>query len=685
VSGDSEGPIGRAHGSARLRARALEFVIVFAAYYIAGKLGQATTQIRSSNLGPVWPAYGIALAAVILRGWRVWPALLAATILVALQSPVSPVTAVAQATGSTLAALAGGTMLRAVKFDPAFSRLKDALVFILLGAGASPLISATLGMAALYAAGVQPYSGIGPAWLIYWLGDGTGALLVTPLVLAAPNLARPPVRARLGEFVALMLVLLAACFVVFGDLPLFSVRLHFLAFAVLPFIIWSAIRFGTIGVAVSTVLVTAFATVETALGRGPFADNSTFIDAFLLDVFFVILAITGLILAAVIAERARAVAEHEKLVAEQAGLEARLRLAAIVESSDEAIVAQDTNGTITDWNAGAERLYGYRPEEAIGKNFFRLVQPDFAGAGLAPDITTKYEALHLKKSGTRFAASVTISPIHDGTGRLIGESAIARDMTERHRAEALREELAHLGRVSLMSALSGALAHEINQPLTAVSVNADAATLLLAQDPLPVEELREALRDIRNDNRRAGEVLQRVRTLLRKETTQFGPVGISLTVGDTVRLVHSSAERRGIRISVAREGEIPPVRGDRVQVQQVLLNLLMNACDAVEHNEPGQRRVSLRTVAGAGSVTVHVEDSGPGIADDELSHIFDPFYSTKNEGLGLGLSICRAIVAAHEGTLEASRNRGRGMTFSVTLPCWGSGTMAESAFKRGQG
>lgn len=668
VSGGNEGPIGRAHDVARIRQRALELAIVFAAYYVAGKLGQATTQIRSSNLGPVWPAYGVALAAVILRGARVWPAVAASAFLVAFQSPEPAATALLQASGGTLSALTGGALLRDVGFDRGLSRLKDALALIVLGAGVSPIISATIGMAALYATGIAPYSGIVPAWFVYWLGDGTGVLLITPLVLAAAELTRPQARARAGELSALMGVLLLACFLIFGDVAVFAVRLHVLAFAVLPFIMWAAIRTGMLGVTVSNLLVATFATVATALGRGPFAQNSTFINAVLLDVFFVVLSTTGLLLAAVIAERTRAEAERERLIAEQAGLEARLRLAAIVESSDDAIVGHNIDGTITDWNAGAERLYGHSADEAIGMNFFALVQPD-ANPAIPADEITKWETVHVKKDGTRFAASFTISPIRDAQGQIVGEAAIARDVSERHRVRALHDEVTHLGRVSLMSALTGALAHEINQPLSAVSVNADAAALLLAQEPVPVAELREALRDIRADNRRAGEVLERVRALLKKEATEFGPVEIGPSVGDAVRLVRGTAERRGIRI-VVQPGDIPPIRGDRVQVQQVLLNLLLNACDAVAENAPELRRVYLRTEAEAQHVAVHVEDHGPGLEDHELERIFDPFYTTKTDGLGLGLSISRAIVAAHQGSLHASRNPERGMTFSVKLPYW---------------
>ena len=351
MSGVDHELVGTEHDAARLRRVVVEALIVFAAYYVAGKLGQATTEIRSSNLGPVWPAYGVALAAVLICGARVWPALLAAAFLVAFQSPVPHIAAAGQAIAATLAALAGGAMLRQADFDPALSRLRDALNLIVLGGAASTMISATLGVATLYAAGVQPYSNIGSAWLIYWLGDGTGVLLITPLVLTATHFIKPPLTSRIDEFAALIVALLLACVMIFGDLTLFPVRLHVLAFAMLPLIIWAAIRFGVVGVAFSTLLVAIVATVATALGAGPFAQNSTFTNAVLLDVFFIVLSVSGITLAAAIAER-------ERLIGEQAAMEARLRLAAIVEFSEDAIIRQDLDGMITDWNTGAQQLYG---------------------------------------------------------------------------------------------------------------------------------------------------------------------------------------------------------------------------------------------------------------------------------------------------------------------------------------
>ena len=419
-----------------------QITIVFAAYFVAGKLGQATTNIRSGNLGPVWPAYGVALAAIVLCGYRVWFGIAAAAFVVALASPVPLEAAIGQAAGATLAALVGAFLLRVVKFRPSLSRLRDALALIVLGGLGSAMVSATIGVLFLYATRVQAYTGLRSAWLIYWLGDGTGVLLIAPLVMTAPELLRIRSWSRIGEFAELLLLLTATCFIIFGDFPLIPVKLHVLAFAVLPFVMWAAIRFGVSGAALSTLVVATIATVETALGSGPFALHAPFTNAVLLDVFFAVLSVSGMTLAAVIAEREQGEREREQLVRKQAAMEARLRLATIVESSDDAIIGQDIDGVVTDWNKGAEHLYGYSASEVIGRPISFLMPADRSSE--FPEVMEKlkrgeavkhHETLWQKKDGTHFEASLTVSPIIDSDGRMIGVSAISRDITERKRAE----------------------------------------------------------------------------------------------------------------------------------------------------------------------------------------------------------------------------------------------------------
>ena len=426
----------------------LRLLLVFAAYLLAGKLGQATSSIRSSNLGPVWPAYGVALAGVLLYGYRIWIAIAAAALLVALSSPVPHLAAAGQAAGATLAALTGAFLLRRfAQFRIALSRLRDALWLIVVGAAGSALVSASLGIAVLYLDHVQAYSGIGSSWLIYWLGDATGVLLVTPLALRFTDLLAIRSWARIRELAILLVLLAVTCFIIFADLPLIPVRLHVLAFAVLPFLMWAAIRFGVSGAALTTLFTASVATVSTAFGFGPFSQHRMFVNGLLLDVFFAVLSVSSMTFAAVIAEREQAVREHELLIREQAGMEARLRLATIVESSDDAIVGKDLNGIITDWNGGAKRLFGYSREEVIGKSICLFVPPERSGESdmLVQELRNgklvgRYETVRVKKDGSRIDVSLTVSPIKEVDGRVVGVSAIVRDITERKHQEAILRE-----------------------------------------------------------------------------------------------------------------------------------------------------------------------------------------------------------------------------------------------------
>ncbi len=420
-----------------------QIAIVFAVQFAVGKLGDTLAMINSGGIGPVWPASGIALAALLLFGYQVWPGVAAGAFLLAFLSPIPHIAAVVYAAGTTLGALIGTFLLRRVaNFDNSFSRLRDALGMIVFGAFGSSMVSATVGASVLYTVHLRGWSGFGSAWLIYCLGDSMGVLLVTPLVLTFPNLLRIRPRVRIAEFAALLLLLTAACFIVFGDLPLVPVRLHVLAFAVLPFVMWAAIRFGMSGAILSTLFVATIATVETAFGSGPFAQNSPFTNAVLLDVLFAVLSVSSMTLAAVIAEREQAERERERLVRERGEAEARLRFAAVIESSDDAIASGTLDGIILSWNTGAQKIYGYTEAEAVGKPINMLVPPELPGEEnkiletlKSGDRIEHFETVRVTKTGKRINVSLTISPIKDSTGRTVGISGLARDITERKLAE----------------------------------------------------------------------------------------------------------------------------------------------------------------------------------------------------------------------------------------------------------
>jgi two-component system sensor kinase FixL len=327
-------------------------------------------------------------------------------------------------------------------------------------------------------------------------------------------------------------------------------------------------------------------------------------------------------------------------------------------------------------NESFERQTGFQRHEVIGRTvqeFGFWINPEDMAALAASMRAGKIGSREVRfrtKHGTMVTDVFSIDIVMFGGERCV--LAVGLDITDRKNAEVqadkLREELAHLGRITTLDALAGSLAHEINQPLTAVTANAEAALHLLANKHPELAELRGILKDILTDNRRAGAVLQRVRTLLKKGSSEFESIDVNGVIGEVVTLVQANAQSRRIALDVELASSLEPVRGDRIQIQQVALNLLMNAFDAVQDCETGDRSVRLQTSQRDLAAVIDVVDRGHGLADDALRNIFEPFYTTKREGMGLGLSICRGIVTAHGGTLDAKRNSTRGMTFSARFP-----------------
>jgi C4-dicarboxylate-specific signal transduction histidine kinase len=246
------------------------------------------------------------------------------------------------------------------------------------------------------------------------------------------------------------------------------------------------------------------------------------------------------------------------------------------------------------------------------------------------------------------------------------------DVTAQRRAEREAKEqgkqLTHLTRVALLGQLSGALAHELNQPLTAILSNAQAAQHFLAADRIDPQELREILGDIVAEDQRASEVIRRLRTLFKQGETQLQPLDANDLVREALALAHGDLITRNIDVATDLAPDLPLVKGDRVQMNQVLLNLLLNASEAMSLNESGERGLTIKTALTGEGVQVSVTDRGPGIPEDRQSRLFEPFFTTKPQGLGLGLSISRAIVTAHGGRLWSTNNPDCGATFHLALP-----------------
>jgi signal transduction histidine kinase len=260
--------------------------------------------------------------------------------------------------------------------------------------------------------------------------------------------------------------------------------------------------------------------------------------------------------------------------------------------------------------------------------------------------------------------------------RLLG-AVFANALARKHvdfEVQRLRQEMAHVGRVSAMGVLTASLAHELNQPLTAILNNAEVAQRFLDADEVNIAELREILADIVADDKRAADVIRRLRLVLTKGELDYVALDVNDVVTDVARLVRSDAAMREVALRLEIAPDLPSVRGDRGQLQQVVLNLVLNALDAMEGAGPDRGPIAIgTTTAGADHVAVTVRDAGGGIPQAHAAHIFDPLFTTKGEGLGMGLAIARTIVEAHGGRLTGANNEGAGATFKFTLPVGANG------------
>ena len=268
-------------------------------------------------------------------------------------------------------------------------------------------------------------------------------------------------------------------------------------------------------------------------------------------------------------------------------------------------------------------------------------------------------------------------PVLSTSGHLVEFVGTVIDVTERRRAEQerarlrqLEADLAHISRVSTVGEMAASLAHEVKQPITAAVTNAQAALRWLSAEPPDFGEVSEALAGIIKEGNRASEVIGRIRALIKKAPLRKDVVSINDAILEVVALTRTEAANNGVLVRTQLAEGLPPVQGDRVQLQQVMLNLIVNAIQAMSGIGVGARelQISIDAVPSEGSVRVGVRDTGPGLSPESLSRLFEPFYTTKPEGMGMGLSICRSIIEAHGGRLWATRYEPRGALFQFTIP-----------------
>src|SRR5438094_3263004 len=354
----------------------------------------------------------------------------------------------------------------------------------------------------------------------------------------------------------------------------------------------------------------------------------------------------------------------------------------VLDAAPNAMIIVDSAGLITLASASAATVFGYSLSELIGSNVETLIperfrdrhadyrkgffsQPSSRAMGVGRDL------FGLRKDGSEFPVEVGLSPIATAEGLFVLASLI--DITARKEAELEHErqnmELARAGRVALMGELAASLAHEVNNPVGAIVANASAGQRLLAADKIGTEEMTELLADIVADGRRAGEIIRGIRSMVRKGEAQHSLVQINNLIDDLLRIVHGEAIGREVRVTVEVDSDAGQVWGDSVQLLQVLLNLTVNAFEAMTALPANARTLILQSSHdGNGNILVKVRDSGPGFPSGISEQLFEPFFSTKAEGTGMGLAIARSIVEAHGGSLSAENCDDGGACFTIRLP-----------------
>jgi two-component system, LuxR family, sensor kinase FixL len=370
-------------------------------------------------------------------------------------------------------------------------------------------------------------------------------------------------------------------------------------------------------------------------------------------------------LQAEIAERGRA----EILLREQSRL---------LDLTHDTIFARDLNDIITYWNRGAEELYGWKRTEALGQVSHQLLQTIFPAR--MEEITNELfrkgrwegEIVHKKRDGTPVIVASRWLLQRDEQGRPVATLETNNDITERKQAEEklrmAQDELAHVTRLMTMGELASSIAHEVNQPLSAVVTNGNACLRWLASEPANLDETRECIRRIIRDGNRASEIIARIRALAKKSSIERALLNLNDTIREVLALTDNESRRGGVWVRTELAAGLPPVRGDRVQLQQVILNLVVNGIEAMKAVTDRPRELLIKSDQyESGKVLIAVQDTGIGLDQESPDRIFHAFYTTKPDGMGLGLSISRSIIEAHGGRLWARSNSGFGTTFQFTL------------------
>jgi two-component system sensor kinase FixL len=637
---------------------------VFVGYYLGARIGFALT-FQPHPISVFWPPNSVLLAALLLTPPRIWWLLLLAAfpahLIAELQSQVPPTMVVCWFISNSGEAVIGAGLTRYLLRGPVrFDNLRSVAVFCICGAFLGPFLSSFID-AGFVAMNGWGQSGYLENWRTRFFSNMVTALTLTPALVTWCDF-------RLGQWKrissgrALEGSVLFLGLVIASTVVLYNARTNpdpVLFYAPLPFLLWAVFRFGPRATSAAILIVTFLAIWSSAQGHGPFANQSAEINARSMEMFLIIMAVPIMLLAAGIQE----------------GRKAEERFASAFRASPDPIsIIRQRDGTLIDVNDHWVKMFGHERKEAIGRTLRELnlclsegghVQ-QMVGFRQSEPIRDLECAVCTKRRGVR-QVSLSADVVEMGNEPCF--IVIIRDITDRKLVEEAHRDLIHASRVAALGELTASIAHEVNQPLGAILSNAEAAELLLESESPPLDELRKILADIRNDDVRAGEIIHHIRLLMRKRALKRGSLDVNELSAEVVRLMETEVQRRNVSLNTEFTAAPATIFGDRVHLQQVLMNLILNGMEAMADIPAAERRLYVRTASnGQRRVEISVTDSGRGIPPEKLPRLFDSFFTTKENGMGLGLAIARSIIDAHHGRIFAENNSDGGATFRFDFP-----------------
>ena len=649
----------------------LQLAFVFALYFGAGKLGLAVP-FTSSNVSPIWPAAGVAVAAVLIWGIQIAPAIAFAAFLVNFLTPVPTFASIAIGLGNASSAVIAGYFLKHVAdFETSLPRLKDVLRLVVVAAVLATAVAASVGVTALTLVDAKAWTGYGSAWRIWWLGDAMGVLVVAPLLLTGRDLLHIRRGWRVLEACLLSIAILVTSAAIFS--PWTTVRDDVLAFVVFPFIIWAALRFRVAGAAVAVLLSASFAVWGTAHGFGPFVNHTPLHNAMLLQVFVAMTALTGLILAAVINERehiGEAFESEKQLLSESESAKEKLEelvkertqeleqntaqlayQARLLDLANDAIFIRNAADKISYWNEGAERLYGWASEEVLNRSVHEILRTEFPVPLLEILETDRWEGelRHTTKYGYQITVSSRWTTLRDRNGKSEGWLEINTDITARKRAEESARRLS--GRILSLQdderrRIARGLHDSLGQYLAALKMNLDVFRTSKDDKAKLASDCAEIVDKCLNETRTISHLLH-------------PPLLDEAGFDSAARwYVDGFSQRSGIKVNLNLPQKLSRMHRD----VEVALFRAVQECLTNVHRHSGSSAVDVRLSLSAKQIRLEIKDDGRGIPQERLRSL--------NQGAadaGVGLAGMRERIRELGGSLEIRSERA-GVTVIVRIP-----------------